>query len=417
MDVGAVTRGRGEEGGALLWRLLPGQPGDAVVPHVEDPPIDEVPAGGANLGEVVVGEGEVEQAGKLADGVRHRPIEAIVGEIELLHLLQAAEGERDGAGDAVPAGVEDGDSPEEADLVGQATGEAIVEEEHLFQGLSGVADAAGDGASEAVVGEGEEGGACAADVLGYRRVEGVVVQEEVVEVEGEDRGRQPPVEAVVAEVEEDDLLEADDSVGEGPPQPVVADVEFVEEAEPGEIRHGTGEVVGVGVEEGDVGEFIDEAEDSWCRQGEPVEVHAGDRPVHGLRRRVAGEARVGADVRPRPGPGYPQRVIGDSLLESLNHRVGLCLFLVLEAQPRRGRRWGRRGRRLLRGFRRGARLVRGFRRGRWRWWRRGRRGRRRWRGRRLLRGFLRGTRLVRGFRRGRGLRGRGLVLLLGRGSR
>ena len=73
--------------------------------------MNQFPARGTQIGEKVVGEGEILQLGQLADRLGDRPVEQVACKVELLDALQAAEGQGDGAGDAVLPGIEKSSFP------------------------------------------------------------------------------------------------------------------------------------------------------------------------------------------------------------------------------------------------------------------------------------------------------------------
>lgn len=131
--------------------------------------------------------------------------------------------------------------------------------------------------------------------------------------------RELALEAVVTEIEVFDVPEVDDGGREGPVELIVTDIELEEVAEAGEVGDGVGEVVAVGVEEGEVGELVGEAADGRRGERQAVEVHAGDGAVAGLGRSVAGEALVVANVLPGPGLGHAVGVAGDGALEALDY--------------------------------------------------------------------------------------------------
>ncbi|CAL9169830.1 unnamed protein product [Musa hybrid cultivar] len=351
LGVGAGDLGAVQEPGARLRRALVGQPWNAVLSHVQHLLLDQAGAAGRHRREVVVGEREVRQVAvlsQLAHHVRHLPVEQIPRQVELFHLLQAPQGEGDGAGDLVGPGVEHRGPLQQPCFVGEAAGEPVAEEQDLDQGVAGLADGAGDGAGEVVVGEGEVGGGGAAevgrDVLG----EPVVVEEEHIGADEEDGGWDGAGVAVVAEVEEGEVHEWEHAGGEAAGEAVVAKVELVEEGEVGEGGDGAAEAVGVGVEERKVGKLVDEAADGRGGEGESVEVNGGDgarvaKPRRGLAvEALVAAAVVVADAEPRPGAGLVLGVAGDGLLEALDDEVRAVLQDVLEVArlrlPRRRRR-------------------------------------------------------------------------------
>ena len=250
---GAVLRRVGVEAGALERRPLVGEVGDAVEAHVEHLAPDELEAMAAADGvEVVVGEGEVLQLpglGQRAEHVGDVAVQLVPGEVELLDEPQAAEGERDGSGDVVAAGVEHGEPLHQSDLVGEASREVVVEEEHLGEVRRRVVDGARDRAGELVVGHHQVLRRGAPEVVRDVAVEAVVVEEERDDGEVEHRRRHRADEAVEAEVEEEEAAERDDGGRERAGEVVVGEVELVEVREAGEVGDLAGEVVGVGVEE------------------------------------------------------------------------------------------------------------------------------------------------------------------------
>ena len=114
----------------------------------------------------------------------------------------------------------------------------------------------------------------------------------------------------------------------------------------GQVRHVAREVVGVGVEQGEVRERVDEPGQRRRAQAEAVEVD-GRHGEHArrVRRVVAVEALVVggaveeavAELRARPRRRHAQRVARDRLLERLDHRVQRPQLLVKEPPWRRRR--------------------------------------------------------------------------------
>ena len=173
------------EARALVRRPVVWQPRDAVLPEVQHPTPYQRPAAFTQRREVVVGERQVFEVAhhrQPAHQVRHLSVELVPGKVELLHPAEAPERKGDGFGDLVEARVEHGGLHQKAGLVGEATAEAVVEEEDLDEGVGGVADGAGDGAREGIVGEGEVGHRGAAEVA-REWLAKVVVEEENVEAE------------------------------------------------------------------------------------------------------------------------------------------------------------------------------------------------------------------------------------------
>lgn len=131
------------------------------------------------------------------------------------------------------------------------------------------------------------------------------------------------MEAIVPEVEELYFPEAGDGGGERAVEFVVTDIELEEEGEAGEVGNSVGEVVAVGVEEGKVGELVCETADGGGGEGEAVEIDAGDGAVVGVRKRVAAETLVVADVFAGPGLGDFVGIAGDGALEALDYEVSV----------------------------------------------------------------------------------------------
>nr|CAB3487564.1 unnamed protein product [Digitaria exilis] len=199
----------------------------------------------------------------------------------------------------------------------------------------------------AVVGEGEVVHGGLPDVVREAAGELVVVDEDGLDPRepAEDSDGELAVEAVETEVDEGGVGEPEHVRGKWRRgEPVVAEVKLVEVLEAGERRHGAAEVVGVGVEESEVGEAVDEALQGVGPQHVAVEVDGGDGPVRHVGRTLAEEALVGgAQVGAAPAPGDVHRVARHALLELLDHQVRAVEALVLEVArpwPRR-RRWRR----------------------------------------------------------------------------
>lgn len=114
---------------------------------------------------------------------------------------------------------------------------------------------------------------------------------------------------------------------------VIADVELVEVGKVcGGRRDCAGEVVGVGVEEGEVREAVQEAGECGGGEAEAVEVYGGDGGG-GLvvRRGVAVEAGVVAYVGSHPCGGHVEWVGGYEGFEGLDDRENLGEPFVGEA--------------------------------------------------------------------------------------
>lgn len=110
-------------------------------------------------------------------------------DVELLELLEPAEGGGEGADEGVEADVEDGEVEEIADGVWEAGGEGGVEEDELGEGPGHGGDGGGEAAGDGVVGQDEDGDGGVAEVGREGEVEVVVVEEERIEGEVEDSAR------------------------------------------------------------------------------------------------------------------------------------------------------------------------------------------------------------------------------------
>ncbi|OQU81910.1 hypothetical protein SORBI_3006G139501 [Sorghum bicolor] len=347
--VDGARLGLAEELGALVVRALVGRPLDAVAVDVEPPFLDQVPAAGPERREVVAGEREVLEVaeGEPAERVGHLAVQEVVRQVELLHLAQARERRRDGAGEAVGAGVDDRGLLEQAELVGEAAAEAVVEEEHLEERASVAGDGLGYLPREPVVGEREVVHGRLPDVVREAAGELVVVDEDGLHPRepAEDARRELPVEAVEPDVDEGGVGEAQHVRRERCRRElVVAQVQLVEVLQAAERRHGAAEVVGVGVEQRQVREVVDEALQGVRPQHVAVEVDGRDGPVRHVGRPLAEEALVAAaQVRAAPAPGDVHRVARHRAPELLDHQVRPVQPLVLEvARPRLRRRRRRR---------------------------------------------------------------------------
>jgi hypothetical protein len=347
-DEGAVLGRVGVEGGALERRPLVGEPQDAVAAHVQDPAAHQLHAVVPHRVEEVVRQRQVPELprlGQQAHYVGDLPVQLVPGEVQLLHVAQAPERQRDGAGDLVAAGVEHGQPLHQPDLVGEAPRQPVVEEQHLRQRRRGVVDGPRDRAGELVVGHDQVLGACAPEAVRDAPVEAVVVEEQRLHGEREHRRRHRAGVPVEAEVEEEEPAEGHHGIRERAGEVVVGEVELVEEGQVGEVRDVAGEVVGVGVEQGQIRELVDEPGQRRRAQAEAVEVDGrhGERGVR-ARREVAVEALVlgavevaAAEVGALPRRRHAQRVARDRLLERLDHRPQRLQLLVQELPRRRPR--------------------------------------------------------------------------------
>jgi len=189
---------------AFIGGPLVGEPRDAILWDIQNLGLDQTPAGGANLVEVIVGQGKipiVAERRNLTNIVGDAAVEIVVRQIEILNALQAAEGERDGAGEWIFTDIKDDSFFEVSDFRGQAAVELVPEEEN-FGEVGREADTLGNGAGEVVVGESEVAGACGAEILGEALCEVVVVDEDDVEIPLEELVGNWAGELIEAEVQE-----------------------------------------------------------------------------------------------------------------------------------------------------------------------------------------------------------------------
>lgn len=171
-----------------------------------------------------------------AERLRNRAGQLVVRDIEEFEVGEVTDGVRDGAGQLIPGSQE-------------------------FLELDSGAQGVGDGAGEAVVGEDKVFAGERADGVGDLARELVVVQEEGIEtgVGGEDIVGDGTAELVEAEIEEPQEVDPQYALRERSREFVVAQVDLVEILQLAEIRHFAAEPVVVGMEEGEVSQFVEKA--------------------------------------------------------------------------------------------------------------------------------------------------------------
>ncbi|CAL9066762.1 unnamed protein product [Musa banksii] len=331
----AVFRLR-QEGHALLRRPLVRPVRDAVLPVVVASDLQalrRLPA------EVVVGVGEVLQPGQVADAAWDLPRQLVVRHVQLLQLPHPPDALRQRPHQVVVAHVEHPQLVQPPDLRRYACSEAGVQDHQLPQGLVHVGYALGEAPGDLVVGQHQDRHRGVADVVWYGEGELVVVDEQSIQLEVEDAGRDVAAEPVVADVEELERRQLEDDRGERSLELVVADVQLVEQLQALEGgRQGAVELVGVEVEEGEVGEEAELFGESPL-DGAVVEVDAGDGELVGV---VEGgravHAGVVAHVRAAPVLGEALGIRGDGVLPCLQSHVGLLEPGVGRGIVFRGRR-------------------------------------------------------------------------------
>lgn len=244
-----------EEIGTHLLGPLVRKIQNAVISHVETTLLDQLPTLGTDLSDVVARQRQALQVRQFAHQFRHISVQQVVGKVEDLDLVEARERLGYRSGNQILAGVEQSDLLQLPDLVRQAAGELVVQEEDLEEVVRGVAeaDAPRDRSGELVVREGQVQCGGFVDAVGDILFEIVVVEEDNLDVEFEDFGRDRAGVVVEPEVEEGEVFGLQDLLGEWSGQFVVTEVELVQEpdfVEEVDIWDRFGEVVGVGVEEG-----------------------------------------------------------------------------------------------------------------------------------------------------------------------
>lgn len=301
------------------------------------PPIVEVrqPQARRRLaGEVIVRVSEVLQPGQGADAGGNLAGEQVVGHIELLQAHHFRDAVRQRANQLVVAEVEDRHVLELADLGGQARPEPIVHEDDLVE-VGHVDKAGGDAAVELVVGEDDDGDGGVAEIVGELEAEAVVVDEDGVQVLVEELLGDGAFELVEPQIQELERRQPQDHRRELAGEAVVAQIQLEEQLQAVElVGHRAAEAVGVDVEQCQVGE-----ETELLREvpGDVavVEVDAGDGADLGV---VDGgravHARVVAHVRSDPVGGVVLGVRQDGLLPRLEGYVGAPDPWVLELERR-----------------------------------------------------------------------------------
>jgi hypothetical protein len=345
--VGAAVHRRAVlEGDALLVRPLVRPVGDAVHAVVAQ---GHVEAGHRLPAEVVACDGEVLEPGQLADGLRHHAGQHVVPHVEHLQALHVADALRQLPGELVVAEVQHPELPELPDLRGDAGADAGVEEDELHQRVGHVADARRQAPRELGVGEHDHGRRRVRQARRRQRhVEAVVVGEQSVEAElpAEHGVGELPVEAVEPEVEVLERRQRREELRERAGQEVVADVQLVEEPHVlHRPRQRAVEPVRVEVQQRDVGEEP-QVVGERPRDAAVVQVHAGHREyVRVVGRRRAEHARVVAHERPAPVRSQVLGVLRDGVFPSLQSDVRRVEAVVERRQgQRRRRRRGGRGR-------------------------------------------------------------------------
>lgn len=139
---------------------------------------------------------------------------------------------------------------------------------------------------------------------------------------GENLTRNRPGKEIEPNVKKFQIIQSEDCGWEWTGKLVVADVEFVEVFKIGDVSgENSGEIVGIGVENRDIRELIEEAVESWGGEMETVEIDCGDGCcclIVGWI--VAVEACVAANVGTGPCIGDSERVGGDCGFKFLDCR-------------------------------------------------------------------------------------------------
>jgi hypothetical protein len=317
--VAVHRRGAVKERQALVDGALVGASGDAVLAVVD---AADVEAAARLLAEVVVGVGEVPEAGQRADGLGDVAPQLVVRDVELLQAAHPGHGPRKLPLQLVEAEVEHGELAQGAELRREAGAEAGVEDDELVERGGHPGDAGGDAAAQVDVGEHEHRGRRVAEALRQLEVEVVVVEEDGVERLVEERGGHGAAEVVEAEVHVPHAGQAEDVLREPAREAVVAEVELVQQPQLGQrLRQPAGEAVGVEVQQRQVGE---EAQLLRERGGQVavVEVQAGDgQRARVVRRRRAEHAVVAAHVGPAPAARHVLGVVRHRTLQRLQRHV------------------------------------------------------------------------------------------------
>jgi hypothetical protein len=347
--VGAAVHRRAVlEGDALLVRALVGPLGDAVHPVVAQ---GHVEARHRLAAEVVAGDGQVLELRQQADALRHHAGQLVVGHVEHLQALHVSDALRQLPGELVVAEVQHPELLELADLRRDAGADAGVEEDELHQRVGHVADARRQAAGELGVGEHDDRRRGVGQALRRQgHVEAVVVGKQCVQVElpPEHGVGQVPVEAVEAQVQVLERRQRGEERREPAGEEVVAGVELVEEAH---VLHGRRqravEAVGVEVDERDVGQEADVVGEE-PGDAAVVEVDSGDgQDVRVVLRRRAEDAGVVAHEGPAPVGGQVLGVLDDGVLPRLERDVRRVEAVVERREGKRRRRrrrrwrWGR----------------------------------------------------------------------------
>lgn len=290
-----------------MMRRPLGRPAAQAVPPIRE--IRQAQAPRRLAGEEVAGDGEVEKMRQPANAGRNLAGELVVGDIELLQARHPPDLLRYRPYNLVEAEIKHGEVLEPADLCRETRPEPVVHEDDLVERRRHVAEARRHAAPEWVVRGDDDGDGRVPDIVGQVGREAVVVDEDGVQVLFEERRRDAALELVEAKVEVLERRQADDHRRELSGEPVVADVELVENPKLAKrLGHNPAESVGIEVKQRKVDE---EAELLGEVAGNVavVEVNASDSFYGGIvERRGAEDAGVVADVGAGPVAGEAQGV-------------------------------------------------------------------------------------------------------------
>lgn len=235
----------------------------------------------------------------------------------------------------VEADIQDGELLEQRDLVGEARLETVVHEYDLVESLRHVAQASRDASMEPVVGKDDDRDGGVAEVIRDIKGEAVVVDEDSVEWLVKQLSRHLAFELVEPDVKEPEAGQSEDNIREAPGEPVVAQIQLVQQPHPFELpRDGAAEAVGVDVEEREVlqqAELLREVP----RDVGVVEVDPGDDGEVAVPQGGGAEdALVAAHVGSNPGTCDVHGVGEDGLLPGLQGNVGVAEAWVGEVEGR-----------------------------------------------------------------------------------
>lgn len=190
------------------------------------------------------------QHGQSTHAAQYDPSEDIVGDIELLQRLHCSNARGEWSLETVEAHVEDGDLLQQFHLWRKASGEVVIQQDDLVQGLAHLPNATGNASPKVVVRQNQHGHWRLAQVLWDAESEPVVIEEDGVQIFVKELGRHTTLELIESEIQVLEGRQPQNHLWELADEAVVAEVKLPQQLHVAEGGgHATAEAVGVEVEE------------------------------------------------------------------------------------------------------------------------------------------------------------------------